>query len=237
MFNLVVLTGRLTADPELKTTANGIPVTTFSIAVDRRYRSGEERQTDFINIVAWRQSAEFITKYFKGNRQQEIDRNITPQKYHQLFNELSDIQSLIINDAESKYIVVAAGPGSGKTRVLVHKLASLLILEDVKHEQLLMLTFSRAAATEFKKRLRELIGNAANFVDIKTFHSYCFDLLGKIGSLERVKDVVQNASDMILSGEVEPGKIIKNVLKELYKEVKKTFVQELAKLFHMKTLV
>lgn len=154
----------------------------------------------------------FITKYFKGNRQQEIDRNITPQKYHQLFNELSDIQSLIINDAESKYIVVAAGPGSGKTRVLVHKLASLLILEDVKHEQLLMLTFSRAAATEFKKRLRELIGNAANFVDIKTFHSYCFDLLGKIGSLEGVKDVVQNASDMILSGEVEPGKIIKNVL-------------------------
>ena len=68
MFNLVVLTGRLTADPELKTTANGLSVTTFSIAVDRRYRSGEERQTDFINIVAWRQTAEFITKYFKkGN--------------------------------------------------------------------------------------------------------------------------------------------------------------------------
>ena len=65
MFNLVVLTGRLTADPELKTTSNGLSVTTFSIAVDRRYRSGEERQTDFINIVAWRTSAEFICKYFK----------------------------------------------------------------------------------------------------------------------------------------------------------------------------
>lgn len=154
----------------------------------------------------------FIVKYFKGTRQQEINRNITPQKYHQLFNDLSNIQSRIINDAESKYIVVAAGPGSGKTRVLVHKLASLLILEDVKHEQLLMLTFSRAAATEFKKRLKELIGNAANFVDIKTFHSYCFDLLGKIGSLEGVNDVVKNASEMILNGEVEPGKIIKSVL-------------------------
>ena len=57
MFNLVVLTGRLTADPELKTTQSGISVTSFSIAVDRRYRAGEERQTDFINIVAWRQSA------------------------------------------------------------------------------------------------------------------------------------------------------------------------------------
>ena len=71
--------------------------------------------------------------------------------------------------------MVAAGPGIGKTRVLVHKLASLLLLEDVKHEQLLMLTFSRAAATEFKQRLMGLIGNAAHFVEIKTFHSYCFD--------------------------------------------------------------
>lgn len=154
----------------------------------------------------------FITKYFKGERLKEIDRNITPEKYHQLFGELSDIQSQIINDADSKYIVVAAGPGSGKTRVLVHKLASLLLLEDVKHEQLLMLTFSRAAATEFKKRLIDLIGNAANFVEIKTFHSYCFDLLGKIGSLDGVEDVVKDAARMIENGEVEQGKITKSVL-------------------------
>ena len=65
MFNLVVLTGRLTADPELKTTPSGVSVTTFSIAVSRRYKAGEETQADFINIVAWRQTAEFITKYFK----------------------------------------------------------------------------------------------------------------------------------------------------------------------------
>ncbi len=154
----------------------------------------------------------FIAKYFKGDRVKEIDRNITPEKYNQLFGELSAIQSQIINDADSKYIVVAAGPGSGKTRVLVHKLASLLLLEDVKHEQLLMVTFSRAAATEFKKRLISLIGNAANFVEIKTFHSYCFDLLGKIGSLEGVNDVVKNAAEMIKNGEVEPGKITKSVL-------------------------
>ncbi len=81
MFNLVVLTGRLTADPELKTTANGIPVTTFSIAVDRRYRSGEERQTDFINIVAWRQSAEFITKYFKKGNMIGIEGSIQTRRY------------------------------------------------------------------------------------------------------------------------------------------------------------
>lgn len=154
----------------------------------------------------------FIAKYFKGDRIKEIDRNITPEKYHQLFGELSDKQSQIINDADSKYIVVAAGPGSGKTRVLVHKLAALLLMEDVKHEQLLMVTFSRAAATEFKKRLASLIGNAANFVEIKTFHSYCFDLLGKVGNLEGVKDVVKNAAEMIYNGEVEPGRISKSVL-------------------------
>ena len=154
----------------------------------------------------------FIDKYFKGERKKEIDRNITPGKYSQLFEGLSDIQEKIICDKESKYIVVAAGPGSGKTRVLVHKLAALLLMEDVKHDQLLMLTFSRAAATEFKKRLIELIGNAANFVDIKTFHSYCFDLLGKIGNLDNVANVVENATNMIMNGEVEPGKIAKAVL-------------------------
>ena len=154
----------------------------------------------------------FIAKYFREDQIRDMDRNITPQKYHQLFGELSEKQAQIIQDAESRYIVVAAGPGSGKTRVLVHKLAALLLLEDVKHEQLLMLTFSRAAATEFKKRLQTLIGNAANFVEIKTFHSYCFDLLGKIGSLEGIKDVVKNAADLIRRGEVEQGRIIKSVL-------------------------
>ena len=154
----------------------------------------------------------FIAKYFKGERAAQIDRNITPEKYRRLFGELSEIQTKIINDAESKYIVVAAGPGSGKTRVLVHKLAALLLMEDVKHEQLLMVTFSRAAATEFKKRLIDLIGNAANFVEIKTFHSYCFDLLGKIGSLDGVEDVVKNAARMIENGEVEQGRIAKTVL-------------------------
>lgn len=154
----------------------------------------------------------FVSKYFKGERIKEIERNLTPDKYKQIFGELSEKQMEIISDKDSRCIVVAAGPGSGKTRVLVHKLASLLLLEDVKHEQLLMLTFSRAAATEFKQRLMELIGNAAHFVEIKTFHSFCFDLLGKIGNLDDVKDVVQKAATMINEGEVEPNRIGKTVL-------------------------
>lgn len=63
--NKVVLAGRITADPELKTTQSGISVTTFSLAVNRRYSKDREQQADFISIVAWRNTAEFITKYFR----------------------------------------------------------------------------------------------------------------------------------------------------------------------------
>ena len=166
----------------------------------------------FVNDYFTLDFRKFINQYFKEERRAQIDQNITPAKYNQLFGQLSHRQCEIIDDKLSKYIVVAAGPGSGKTRVLVHKLASLLLLEDVKHEQLLMLTFSRAAATEFKKRLIDLVGNAAYYVDIKTFHSYSFDLIGKQGSLDEAKDVVRQAAEMIEKSEVEPSKISKNVL-------------------------
>lgn len=154
----------------------------------------------------------FLSKYFRGSRGNEIKRNITPVKFRQLFGELSPTQLKIINDKDSKHIVVAAGPGSGKTRILVHKLASLMLMEDVKHEQMLMVTFSRSAATEFKKRLLKMIGNAANFIEIKTFHSYCFDLLGRVGSIEKSEKVIQEAIQKIRSGEVESGRITKTVL-------------------------
>lgn len=154
----------------------------------------------------------FLNKYFKGAREFEITRNITPKKYKQLFDSLSQKQREIIDDKNSQYIVVAAGPGSGKTKVLVHKLASLLLMEDVKHDQLLMVTFSRAAASEFKKRLIELIGNAANFVDIKTFHSYCFDLLGKVGTIDKSESIIRSAVEKIKNNEVEASRITKTVL-------------------------
>ena len=81
MFNLVVLSGRLTADPELKTTPNGVSVCSFSIAVERRYRQGEERQADFINIVAWRSTAEFVSKHFKKGDMIGIEGAIQTRKY------------------------------------------------------------------------------------------------------------------------------------------------------------
>jgi len=154
----------------------------------------------------------FLKKYFPGSKADNLKLKMTPAKFKQLFGELSPTQLKIINDNETKYIAVAAGPGSGKTRVLVHKLASLLLMEDVKHEQLLMVTFSRAAATEFKKRLLKLIGNAANFIEIKTFHSYCFDLLGKVGNLEQSTAIIKKTIEKIKSKEVELNRITKTVL-------------------------
>jgi ATP-dependent DNA helicase RecQ len=154
----------------------------------------------------------FLNKYFKGERQSEIKISITPAKFRELMGTLSLEQNKIVRDSDSKYIVVTAGPGSGKTKLLVHKLASLLMLEDVKHEQLLMLTFSRAAATEFKKRLISLYGNAANFIEIKTFHSYCFDLLGKVGTIGKSDEIVNSAIQRVRSGDIEQSKITKTVL-------------------------
>lgn len=172
------------------------------------YRSALQFVDDYFQL----NYGSFLQRYFPGSKVNTLKLKMTPTKFRQLFGELSPTQLNIINDNESKYIAVAAGPGSGKTRVLVHKLASLLLMEDVKHEQLLMLTFSRAAVTEFKKRLHNLIGNAAYFVEIKTFHSYCFDLLGKVGSLEKSDDILKKTIEKIRNNEVEISHITKSVL-------------------------
>ncbi len=172
------------------------------------YRSALQFVEDYFQL----NYSSFLNKYFPGSKAEELNYKMTAAKFKQLFGELSPSQLSIIKDSKSKNIVVAAGPGSGKTRVLVHKLASLLLMEDVKHEQLLMVTFSRAAATEFKKRLIALIGNAANFIDIKTFHSYCFDLLGKVGSLEKSDLIIQKTIEKIRNNEVEQSRITKTVL-------------------------
>lgn len=80
--NSVVLMGRCTTDPDLKYTQNNIPVSSFNIAVDRKYQpQGEERKTDFITIVAWRNHAEFISKYFSKGQMIGIEGEIQTRNY------------------------------------------------------------------------------------------------------------------------------------------------------------
>lgn len=81
MLNNVTLCGRLTANPELKTTTNGKNVTSFSVAVDRDFKNNGEKQTDFINIVAWGNTADFVCKNFCKGKQIIIQGRIETRNF------------------------------------------------------------------------------------------------------------------------------------------------------------
>lgn len=100
MFNVVILSGRLTADPELKTTPSGVCVCSFTIAVERRYKQGEDRQADFINIVAWRHTAEFICKYFKKGSMIGIEGSIQTRKYQDKEGNNRTAFEVVVSDAQ-----------------------------------------------------------------------------------------------------------------------------------------
>ncbi len=100
MLNVVVLTGRLTKDPELKKTPSGVYVLGFSIAVERRYRSGEDRQADFINIVAWRKTAEFISKYFKKGQMIAVEGSLQSRKYQDKDGNNRTAVEVVANNAQ-----------------------------------------------------------------------------------------------------------------------------------------
>lgn len=80
--NKVILMGRLTRDPELKSTQSGVDVASFTLAVDRGYaKAGTERETDFLDCVAWRGTAEFISRYFKKGMQVAVTGRIQSRKW------------------------------------------------------------------------------------------------------------------------------------------------------------
>ena len=81
MLNKAILMGRLTRDPELRHTQSEIPVATFTLAVDRGFKGGDERQTDFINIVAWRGTAEFVSRWFAKGQLVAVSGRIQVRNY------------------------------------------------------------------------------------------------------------------------------------------------------------
>ena len=100
MLNKVILMGRLTRDPELRYTTNNIPVCNFSLAVDRNYvRPGEERQTDFFNIVAWRGTAEFCGKYFTKGMQVAVSGSLQNRTWDDQEGKKHYITEVVISDA------------------------------------------------------------------------------------------------------------------------------------------
>ena len=81
MLNVILLQGRLTDTPELKTTTNGKSVTSFSLAVERDFSTSDDKETDFINIVAWNKTAEFISKFFTKGKQMLVRGSLQVRKY------------------------------------------------------------------------------------------------------------------------------------------------------------
>lgn len=154
----------------------------------------------------------FLIKYFKGKKN-TLSQPISKSKFQTLFGDLSDEQLNVVKDKATNRILVSAGPGSGKTRVLVHKVASILTMEDVKPEQFLMLTFSRQAMEEMRIRTRKLIGDIAWYIDIHTFHSYAFKLEGRQGTLEHSDEIIRRATQSLQSDPaLFPGVAMKQII-------------------------
>ena len=113
MLYVICLMGRLVADPELRHTPNGIATCTFRIAVDRNFaRQGEERKADFIDIVAWRQSAEFVCRYFHKGSLIAVNGSLQTRNYEDKYGNKRTAYEVVadnINFADSK----GSGGGAG----------------------------------------------------------------------------------------------------------------------------
>ena len=113
MLNKVILMGRFTRDPELRSTPQGIMTCSFSIAVDRNFvRAGEERKADFINCVAWRQTAEFISKYFRKGSMVALEGSLQTRSWDDQDGKKRYATDVVVNQvyfAESKRDSQSAG--------------------------------------------------------------------------------------------------------------------------------
>lgn len=113
MINNVVLMGRLVATPELRNTQTGIAVTSFSIAVERSYaRAGEQRQADFINCVAWRNTAEFISRYFQKGQMIALTGSIQTRNYDDKNGNKRTAVEVIVDQASFCGSKAETGAGS-----------------------------------------------------------------------------------------------------------------------------
>jgi len=140
----------------------------------------------------------FTLPYDKFKKQykllkEQLSQPITKKRFHKLFEEMSDKQKEIIEDKKTKAMMILAGPGSGKTKVLVHKIASLILREDIKPQQFMMLTFSKSAKWEFKSRLNNLMGALSYDIEVQTFHSFALKLIARISNNSSDENILNQA--------------------------------------------
>jgi ATP-dependent DNA helicase RecQ len=183
-----------------------------------------ERKTEAIHILmaffkkllkeGWERCVKFVSDYFSMEYnafkklykfdEKMIKLPLTQERYREIIANLNNEQSKVFEDKTNRAVMVLAGPGSGKTKTLVHKIASLITLENHKPDHFLMLTHGRAAAAEFRNRLVKLIGGLAYEVDILTFHAYALQLIGKkISDENQLSNAIALATEGIARGEIE----------------------------------
>ena len=121
----------------------------------------------------------FVRKWFKG-KEQALRRETLPEHYEQIVKQLGNRaqEKIVADERERTNVLVLAGPGSGKTRVLVHRIAYLIRVRRENPRRILALTYNRHAAVQVRRRLHDLIGNVANGVYVMTCHALALRILG-----------------------------------------------------------
>lgn len=159
-----------------------------------------KKSEKFVNDYLTMAKSKFEDEYFPDEEDKkllEIPR--TKQKNEQILNNKGnnnfDVYQQEIMNADERGLIIYAGPGSGKTKVLVHKLVQLVDKYNYRYEDVLMLTHTRSAAEEFRSRLIDLIYNSAYGIEIKTFHSYAYDVLGEVGYIENSSNGLGSVKD------------------------------------------
>jgi ATP-dependent DNA helicase RecQ len=163
----------------------------------------------------WSKTSSFVQDYFgmeytKFKKKYKFDDKhiklpVTQERLKEIIYDLNNEQKAIFEDNKSDSIMVLAGPGSGKTKILVHKIASLVTIENNKPEYFLMLAHSRTAVAEFRDRLYKLIGNQIYDMKIFTFHSFAVNLLAKKIDNENISlhNIIEQATSLLERDEIE----------------------------------
>ena len=154
----------------------------FQIHVMNRYASlGLDKIQDAVNLsLAYftLDKHEFVERYFPGDEEM-LERATSAESYQSIVDELNNsVQVSVVSAKADRNMLVLAGPGSGKTRVIAHRCAYLLRVERVRPREILVVCFNRAAAISLRKRIYELVGKDAAGVTIQTYHGLAMRLVG-----------------------------------------------------------
>ena len=168
----------------------------FQIHVMNRYASlGLDKIQDALNLVLayfTMDKIEFVKRYFPGDEEM-LERATSAESYQSIVDELNNsVQISVVSAKTDRNMLVLAGPGSGKTRVIAHRCAYLLRVERVRPREVLVLCFNRAAATNLRERIFELLGRDAAGVTVQTYHGLAMRLAGVslAAQMERRKETM-----------------------------------------------